>query len=204
MVYGDEASKLIRECKRSQVLIPYNTDLVRSVINEVNHINSELLAMQREHPDIYEHAEDPAYRGIVTALMIIQRALRRNKRCLLAYHKFRLELIKTLAWEAQGLRALSTDAKRNMSQQELEFFESYCDLLREYSEASGGSQANLVSATLVPPRDLFIHVRALVDLGEIVTESGATIELKKGQQDYVLRTDVEHLIAQGYLIHIGR
>ncbi|KXS18055.1 GINS complex, Psf1 component [Gonapodya prolifera JEL478] len=204
MVYGDEASKLIRECKRSHILIPYNTDVVRVVINEVAHINSELMTMQTQHPDIFERAEDPDYRGVVTAMMMMQRALRRNKQCLLAYHKFRLELVKQLAWEAQGLRALPADAKRNMSQQELEFYESYCDLLRDYSEASGGAQANLVSATLVPPRDLFIHVRALVDLGEIVTESGAVIELKKGQQDYVLRTDVEHLIAQGYLVHKGR
>ncbi len=59
----------------------------------------------------------------------------------------------------------------------------------------------LCQQDLQPPKELLITVRCLVDLGELVTETG-TLLLAKGSQHYVRRSDVEALIRQGHLEHI--
>ncbi|PVV04896.1 hypothetical protein BB560_000583 [Smittium megazygosporum] len=55
---------------------------------------------------------------------------------------------------------------------------------------------------LKPPKDLFIEVRVIKDCGQIQTETGI-VNLKKGSQHYLRRTDVENLIKLGYLQHIS-
>ena len=52
-----------------------------------------------------------------------------------------------------------------------------------------------------PPKDLFIEVRVLEDIGTIVTESGP-ITLKKNTQTLMRRSEAETLIRQGKLEHI--
>ena len=54
---------------------------------------------------------------------------------------------------------------------------------------------------LDPPKDLFIQVRVIRDAGEITTEYGI-LNLVKGNQLHVRRTDVESLIKAGYLQHV--
>ena len=47
-----------------------------------------------------------------------------------------------------------------------------------------------------PPKDLFIEVRVLKELGTIMTEAGA-VALEKNTVHYLPRADVELLIRQG-------
>ena len=47
-----------------------------------------------------------------------------------------------------------------------------------------------------------MEVRVLEDCGKIQTESGV-INLVKNSQHYLRRTDVERLVSQGYLKHLG-
>lgn len=54
---------------------------------------------------------------------------------------------------------------------------------------------------LHPPKELFIMVRVLQGVGEIMTENG-TIMLEKDSQHFLRRSDVEPLIRQGILEHI--
>jgi GINS complex subunit 1 len=54
-----------------------------------------------------------------------------------------------------------------------------------------------------PPKELQIEVRVLQDYGTIVTESGATITLKKDTRILLRRTDAEPLIRQGILEHVA-
>lgn len=54
---------------------------------------------------------------------------------------------------------------------------------------------------LDPPLDLYIEVRVLRDAGRINTEFGE-LNLVKGNQEFVRRSDVEALINAGYLKHI--
>ena len=52
-----------------------------------------------------------------------------------------------------------------------------------------------------PPKELFLQVRALVDCGEVATESGF-VTLSRNTTHYLRRSDVEHLIKQGMLEQI--
>lgn len=49
-----------------------------------------------------------------------------------------------------------------------------------------------------PPRELNVLVRVVRECGEIQTEGGV-VDFKMGQRYQVRRTDIEHLIVQGYL-----
>ena len=55
-----------------------------------------------------------------------------------------------------------------------------------------------------PPKELYIHVRCLVDYGEfeLSNDGGYVVSLTKDSQHYVLASDVDDLIRQGVLEHI--
>lgn len=143
------------------------------------------------------------------ALLVDHLAMKRNKRCLLAYHRVRAEKLEAMCWEGKDLidqqhhqqgQAGSGDTngtgnQSSLSPEEEEYFRQYNDLLSSYK----GQWTDIdLTGSLEPPRDLFIDVRVLKDAGEIQTEYGA-INLTKNSQFYVRHGDVERLIAQGFL-----
>ena len=95
--------------------------------------------------------------------------MRRNKRCLLAYHRVRTEKLEELCWTgidvleqqvppaaedgAQTVASSQSGNHSSLSPEEEEYFRQYSDLLAAY-------------------KDLFIDVRVLKDAGEIQTEYG--------------------------------
>jgi len=143
--------------------------------------------------------------------------MRRNKRCLLAYHRTRSDKLEEMVWSGsdvldQAIMAQQRDGNASqgggnadlgsgegntssLSPEEEEYVRQYGDLLAAYK----GQWTDIdLTGSLEPPRDLFIDVRVLKDAGEIQTEYGA-ITLTKNSQFYVRQGDVERLIAQGYL-----
>lgn len=115
--------------------------------------------------------------------------MRRNKRCLLAYHRTRadkleelvwngadvLELTNQLAGENTGQRASASELgngegnSSSLSPEEEEYVRQYGDLLAAYK----GQWTDVdLTGSLEPPKDLFIDVRVLKDAGEIQTEYG--------------------------------
>lgn len=152
--------------------------------------------------------------------------MRRNKRCLLAYHRTRTNKLEELVWEGTdvldpvqesnhesynarmqggggngGAAELGNDEgnRNNLSPEEEEYVRGYSVLLAEYK----GQWTDIdLTGSLEPPRDLFIDVRVLKDAGEIQTEYGS-ITLTKNSQFYVRQGDVERLISQGYLQKLG-
>lgn len=114
--------------------------------------------------------------------------MRRNKRCLLAYHRVRSDKLEDYCWEGidvleqQGSKDHSGEAGRagalgtgggkeesSLSPEEEEYVRQYSDLLAAYK----GQWTDIdLTGSLEPPRDLFIDVRVLKDAGEIQTEYG--------------------------------
>lgn len=162
--------------------------------------------------------------------------MRRNKRCLLAYHRVRSDKLEEMCWSGkdileqepqllqqgtrQGVSAgagIGSEAgnQSSLSPEEEEYFRQYGDMLAAYK----GQWTDIdLTGSLEPPRDLFIDVRVLKDAGEIQTEYGyayltipfefpveltiwlrSAIMLSKNSQFFVRQSDVERLIAQGYL-----
>ncbi|POS88188.1 DNA replication complex GINS protein PSF1 [Erysiphe pulchra] len=134
--------------------------------------------------------------------------MRRNKRCVLAYHRIRTEKLEGMVWDGidvmdlavssqTGSNPLESDSgsKSSLSPEEEEYVRQYNELLATYK----GQWTDIdLTGSLEPPKDLFIDVRVLKDAGEIQTEYGS-INLTKNSQFYVRQADVERLITQGYL-----
>lgn len=214
-MYGDLGNKLVQHAKRTQNLThlpPYQTELVRAVTREVRDLDKDVADMLEPFQGSFNPGDDPA---TACTLLVNHLSMRRNKRCLLAYHRTRSDRLEELVWKgydvvdlagqqirdgasglagAQGAGA-GDGSTSSLSPQEEDYVRSYSDLLAAYK----GQWTDIdLTGSLEPPRDLFIDVRVLKDAGEIQTEYGA-ITLSKNSQFYVRQGDVERLIAQGYL-----
>ncbi|KAI9349250.1 hypothetical protein DFJ73DRAFT_833890 [Zopfochytrium polystomum] len=248
--YGDEAIKLIRELKRQHdVIPPYRDQSVRDVVAETRYLHGDLPRIRAMADDSLQDAEaDESQTEAVLAATnaaweMHRMAIQRNKRCLLAYHRERLDRIRDAAWElgggatahsasASASRLLATaaastttattvvgggsssssnssissraldagmlppDVGRNLSPSEHEFLNSYRGLVEKLK----GRYLDVdLGGPLVPPKDIFVDVRVMKDLGDVVMGSGAVVRLAKGSQHTVRRSDVEQFITRGYL-----
>ncbi|KAJ9155897.1 GINS complex, Psf1 component [Coniochaeta hoffmannii] len=215
-MYGDLGNKLVQHAKRTQNLThlpPYQTELVRNVAHEVRDLDKYTKSILEQLGDSFDPNTDQA---TACTLTVSHLAMRRNKRCLLAYHRTRTDKLEELVWSGSDIADLAGQqqqraapggaganvsgmngdgASSSLSPQEEDYMRQYSDLLAAYK----GQWTDIdLTGSLEPPRDLFIDVRVLKDAGEIQTEYGA-INLTKNSQFYVRQGDVERLIAQGYL-----
>ncbi|KAK4238292.1 hypothetical protein C8A03DRAFT_15227 [Achaetomium macrosporum] len=212
-IYGDLGNKLVQHAKRTQNLAhlpPYQTELVRAVTREVRELDKDVASLLEPYQGSFDPSADQA---TACTLLVNHLSMRRNKRCLLAYHRTRTDKLEELVWsgadplDLAGLQAGAVNdaaaadggESSSLSPQEEDYFRQYGDLLAAYK----GQWTDIdLTGSLEPPRDLFIDVRVLKDAGEIQTEYGA-INLTKNSQFYVRQGDVERLIAQGYLQKLG-
>ncbi|EEH08197.1 PSF1 domain-containing protein [Histoplasma capsulatum G186AR] len=177
--------------------------MVRSVAREVRELDKDVARILEPFEGTFNPSENHA---TACALLVDHLSMRRNKRCLLAYHRARAEKLEEFCWQGRdvldeqmqqgGGGAQSGGSQANsLSPEEMEYFRQYSDMLAAYK----GQWIDIdLTGSLEPPKDLFIDVRVLKDAGEIQTEYGA-ITLTKNSQFYVRLGDVERLIAQGYL-----
>ncbi|KAH9890900.1 hypothetical protein C8Q73DRAFT_702103 [Cubamyces lactineus] len=113
--YGDLATQLLTESRRStatNTLLKYNDVLVRAIIREQRDLDARLeSALARSAPDDDDDDDDGSLTDEerealknrwMPTILLYQTAILRNKRCLLAYHHHRLELLKDLYWSVGG------------------------------------------------------------------------------------------------------
>ncbi|MCJ1297225.1 DNA replication protein psf1 [Hypocenomyce scalaris] len=228
-MYGESGYKLVggpvQHAKRTQALQhlpPYQTEIVRAVTREVRDLDKDVTNMLAPFQGSFNPSAEPA---TACNVLVNHLCIRRNKRCLLAYHRVRSEKLEEMCWNGsdaidqpqpqsqpqqqnQGTRngngggpSMGSGAgnQSSLSPEEEEYVRQYGDMLAAYK----GQWTDIdLTGSLEPPRDLFIDVRVLKDAGEIQTEYGA-ITLTKNSQFYVRQGDVERLIAQGYLQKLG-
>ncbi|KAE8144448.1 GINS complex, Psf1 component [Aspergillus avenaceus] len=210
-MYGELGNKLVQHAKRTQSLAhlpPYQTELVRTVGREVRDLDRDVAHLLTPFSGSFNPSTEPA---VACALLVDHLCMRRNKRCLLAYHRVRTEKLEELCWTGvdvleqqlppaeenthQGPASSQSGNHSSLSPEEEEYFRQYSDMLAAYK----GQWTDVdLTGSLEPPRDLFIDVRVLKDAGEIQTEYGV-INLTKNSQLFVRQGDVERLIAQGFL-----
>ncbi|KAL4896707.1 DNA replication complex GINS protein psf1 [Aspergillus ambiguus] len=216
-MYGELGNKLVQHAKRTQSLVhlpPYQTELVRTVAREVRDLDRDVTQILAPFEGGFNPSAEPA---IACALLVDHLSMRRNKRCLLAYHRVRAEKLEELCWKGidileqqlppaeedggfgggphAGPMSSQSGNHSSLSPEEEEYFRQYSDMLAAYK----GQWTDIdLTGSLEPPKDLFIDVRVLKDAGEIQTEYGV-INLTKNSQLYVRQGDVERLIAQGFL-----
>jgi GINS complex subunit 1 len=183
-MYGETANKLVQNAKRIQSLPhlpPYASDLSRTIVREVRDLDRDVSSILAPYGSSFNPSADPS---TACALLVNHLCMRRNKRCLLAYHKVRAEKLEGYCWEGVDVLEQSGNGKEgdggmagkkeesSLSPEEEEYVRQYSDLLAAYK----GQWTDVdLTGSLEPPRDLFIDVRVLKDAGEIQTEYGYAI-----------------------------
>ena len=192
-MFGEKALELIRELKRTPEdrISAYNEEHIRQVLEEMRHLFDE---NQKEVRATTEGVE-----GLFSGIHLRHAAMERNQRCLLAYVRHRLDHIRRLRWDVGTV--LPDDIRQNLCEQELTWFMQYSRMLAKYMRSLGDSGIDL-TLYMHPPKGLYVEVRCVVDHGEMETEDGTIIQLKKGSQHLLLRSHCEHLIRQGVLEHV--
>ena len=179
----------VHHAKRTQKLEhlpPYQTELVRAVTREVRDLDKDQSNILQSIGGSYDPAADPA---TACTLLVDHLCMRRNKRCLLAYHRTRTDKLEEMVWNGSDIADLAAQQQRgpnggqngavdlgngegntsSLSPEEEEYVRQYSDLLAAYK----GQWTDIdLTGSLEPPRDLFIDVRVLKDAGEIQTEYG--------------------------------
>jgi GINS complex subunit 1 len=173
----------VQNAKRIQSLPhlpPYASDLSRTIVREVRDLDRDVSSILAPFGSSFNPSADPS---TACALLVNHLCMRRNKRCLLAYHRVRAEKLESYCWE--GVDVLEQSGKEgdgglagkkdesSLSPEEEEYVRQYSDLLAAYK----GQWTDIdLTGSLEPPRDLFIDVRVLKDAGEIQTEYGYALD----------------------------
>jgi len=204
--YCQSSRQLLLSLASADWLPPPNPQAVTAVLNE-----------QRDHMKVIDtikttnsYTDDSGAEKLIgdykPAALVHAAALKRNKRSLLAYNHYRLAKVAALRWETAAIPQHLAD---NMSPQEIDFFESYDELLEEYQasvdcdlfEFGGG----LTGGDGVPGCNSLVEVRvsAPEGAGEIMTDDGGTVVLEAGTSHFLKRGDVERLVRSGELAQVG-
>lgn len=178
----------VQHAKRTQSLAhlpPYQTEMVRAATREVRDLDKDVATILEPFSGSFNPSTEPS---TACALLVNHLCMRRNKRCLLAYHRIRSDKLEEMCWEGidvlerqqqqqqqsrtggEAATSLGTNGhSSSLSPEEEEYVRQYSDLLAAYK----GQWTDIdLTGSLEPPKDLFIDVRVLKDAGEIQTEYG--------------------------------
>ncbi|MCJ1296758.1 DNA replication protein psf1, partial [Xylographa carneopallida] len=152
--------------------------MVRALAREVRELDKDVSWILAPFHGSFDPSGDPA---TAVSLLVDHLCMRRNKRCLLAYHRVRVARLEEGCWSRQDvLNPAQSPNPRNLpeaegatssslSPEEEEYVRQYNDMLAAYN----GTWTDIdLTGSLEPPRDLFVDVRVLKDAGDIQTEYG--------------------------------
>ncbi|KAL3778923.1 hypothetical protein ACHAW5_000634 [Stephanodiscus triporus] len=207
MNYGQRGRELLLDLKRSDWLPSYNEDCVRATLQEINSHTEELTILVRAANRVGDGAGGSSSSSsgpdieVRPSLILHDASIRRNKRCLLAYHAHRMDKLRSLRWETSG--TLPPAMKHVLSEAEVDFFNEY-DRLASRHGLSGPMSRLDWNADQSPPEENLVQVRVVRDgLGRVETEYCGTVDLEVGSMHYLPRGDVEHLIRSGALVQLS-
>ncbi|KAF8026760.1 hypothetical protein BT93_F3284 [Corymbia citriodora subsp. variegata] len=192
-MYGRKASQLVKELTGGEKgqLKAFNDDLINQVIKECgsHHVGLQALFrnMQEEGLDIQTTRNADFYGALIHHL-----SLTRNKRCLMAYMYNRADVVRSLRWKLG--RVLPNELVTKLSNSEKEYFKGYSAALDAYM-----NEMNLdLTVDMVPPKDPYIQVRVLDDIGEVLL-TDRSANLARYSMHFLKRTDAEQYICQGLM-----
>ena len=134
---------------------------------------------------------------VSTSAMMDNLYIERSKRCLYAYHNERCERLQKFLW--YNGKDLPETVTQNLSKDEVTYFKNYTKLIEDYSKNAVKWNID-ITTTLEPPRELYVEVKVLEDLGEVYLADTGTVKLQKNSVHYLKKSDIEGFLKQGSLI----
>ncbi|KAG5049162.1 hypothetical protein JHK85_010265 [Glycine max] len=182
-MYGSKASQLVKEFASGEKgqLTTYNYPI--SLEHELFCVNRK---MQEEGLDIQTAKNADHYGALIHHLAVV-----RNKRCLMAYMYNRAEIIRNLLWKIGHV--LPQEIKVKLCNTEEEHFKNHSKALKNYMLKV---EVDL-TVDMVPPKDPYIKVRVIDDIGEgILLSDDKSANFALHSMHLLKRTDAEQFIAQ--------
>ncbi|URE00463.1 hypothetical protein MUK42_20945 [Musa troglodytarum] len=171
-MYGKRASQLLKEqaCCENGQFTPFNSDLFDQVISECNEHSLQLQSLISTYVSNFDfHLKLPP---------------------ILRYN--RAEIIQDLRWKVGPVLPQEMQEKLNYSEEE--YFKNHSAAIEAYM-----SEMDLdLTVDMVPPKDPYIRVRVLDDIGEVCLDDHS-ISLAKHSLHFLRRTDAEPFISQGLM-----
>ncbi|GKV35824.1 hypothetical protein SLE2022_382070 [Rubroshorea leprosula] len=195
-MHGRKAYQLVKEFASGEKgqLKPFNRELFGRVLEECNEhhgaLQSLIRKMQEEGLDVQTARNADHYGALIHHL-----SLTRNKRCLMAYMYNRAEIIRVLAWKVGLLHELPEEIQEKLSDSEEEYFKDHAKTLKSYMSQMGLD----VNVDMVPPKDPYIKVRVLEDVGGGIILSDKSANFARHSMHFLKRTDAEQYIARGLM-----
>src|SRR3569833_3014716 len=93
-------------------LPPYQTELVRGVTREVRDLDRDVADLLEPFNGSFDPTAD---RATACHILVNHLSMRRNKRCLLAYHRTRTDKLEELVWNGSDVADLSGQQVRDGS-----------------------------------------------------------------------------------------
>ncbi|CAN6570572.1 unnamed protein product [Malus baccata var. baccata] len=190
-MYGTNAIQLVKEIANGEKgqLTAFSSNLFKDVIAECSQhyedLQKSLRKMQEAGIDFQTQNEDHY------GFLIHHLSLLRNKRCLMTYMHSRAEMLRNLIWKV-GYE-IPEEIEEKLSHTEKEYFKKHSEALRSYM-----SRVELhLDMDMVPPKDPYIKVRVLDDMGEVQLPSFNTANFAQHSMHFLKRTDAEKYISLG-------
>lgn len=194
-MYGRTACQLVKEFASGEKgqLVSFNSDLFGQVVAECSQHHLELQSLirkiQEEGLDVQTARNADHYGALIHHLALV-----RNKRCLMAYVYNRAEIIQSLVWKIGHV--LPQEIEEKICHLEEEYFKKHSAALKSYMT----KQMVDLTVDMVPPKDPFIQVRVLDDIGEgIVLSDDKTANFARHSMHFLKRTDAEQFISKGQM-----
>jgi GINS complex subunit 1 len=196
-IFPSAGRELLLELKRANTngggyLPPYNTKLTRACFQDlkdsVQSVQEIIQAQSGGGGDDDENTNNnkPSM-SVRPSILFHHASIQRHKRCLLAYHKHRMDQLKHIDLQHQNTSTALTNAA------EAEFAQDYQDLRASYAEALD------IELDLLPPTSHMLQVRVLQDVGQVVLDSGRSATFTKGSSLNLPRADALEFLQSGVL-----
>nr|XP_033336899.1 DNA replication complex GINS protein PSF1-like isoform X1 [Megalopta genalis]XP_033336900.1 DNA replication complex GINS protein PSF1-like isoform X1 [Megalopta genalis]XP_033336901.1 DNA replication complex GINS protein PSF1-like isoform X1 [Megalopta genalis] len=194
-MYGRKAFKLITELDLSAEIQLFNEVLLNEVLEEMH----TLYDANMTDSNAIRNEDNMA---LLPSVQLRHIALTRNKRCVLSYIYNRVRKLRELRWDLGSI--LPPEINSNLSNAEIQWFQSYNKSLATYMRSLGEDQGFNLTACMLPPKTPYVEVKCMVDFGKLELEDGQVILLKKNTYHLLPRAICESLIRQvayrsGYL-----
>ncbi|KRZ12897.1 DNA replication complex GINS protein PSF1 [Trichinella zimbabwensis] len=187
------AVDMINDLWKSKDKIPqYRYDGMRMVFEEMKTL------YQSNQVDVKAAIEGDT--ELHTVIQARHLSIQRNKRCLTAYLYNRLVRLKHLRWKAGSV--LSAEVRANLSDQEMEWFQNYNQILAKYMINVDSDGMLDLTLNTEPPKHIYARVRCVKHYGIFETEDGRQFNLCEDSEHYMLRYDCQQLINQGVLKYV--